>query len=825
MAIRVLMSVAKRLVLILLVFFASCKADEKEKAPDFLAWTALPPFPGLQLPAGHFSGVHNDVLMIAGGNDAERKIWYDSIHVLEKNGQWLRSGIILPRPLAYGCAVSTSDGIMCIGGADSTGYHQGVFLLRWNKQTRSVELDTMPSLPVTLAYCTAVLAGNTIFVAGGKRSPDSTNSFYAFDLSKKSWEQLAAWPGPGRIMPAMAAQSNGENNCIYLFSGSNTGAYCYNPITKEWKKIAGLALKQEGPAPAAAFGLNHILVFSGAGVMAYHTITDQWIKAGELPGRIASQAVCWGNDIIITGDEVRKASPATQVSQALSLADFVLIALYFSGVIFIVGRHRKKNKNTNDFYKAGGRIPGWASGVAIFGTLLSSITFLTTPAKTYSGDWMFFLPSINTLIVAPLIVFAILPVYRRLDITTAYEYLEKRFDKTLRMLGSLSFLLFRSAKIGVILLLPSLAIAAVTDISVITCITIVGLFSTFYCVVGGIEAVVWTEVLQVFVLLLGAIVSLVVIFFQLDGGLHQMITMAEKANKLSFIRWELNVNDLTFLVMIAYWIGGGLVPYTSDQAIIQKYLTTKDEKSAARGVWTNAALVVASSLLFFAIGTALFAFYNQYPQKLNPQLASSEAVFPWFIVNELPTGIRGLVTAGVFAAAMSSLNSSMNSMSAAVVTDYREWKKDLSAKRALLLAKVFTAFFGLLGTAMALFMFIWEVGSLWDLIRKLTGLLTGGLAGLFILGIFTTRANARGALIGLMGSSIIQYYISNFSKLHFMVYSFTGIASCFVIGYLASFLFSSSAKNLDGLTVFTLRKRDGTIKVISDNESLIASKQ
>src|SRR5690606_26528986 len=295
----------------------------------------------------------------------------------------------------------------------------------------------------------------------------------------------------------------------------------------------------------------------------------------------ATQAVWWHNEIVIPGGEVApalrspivwKANLVAKESSVLNTWDYLFIALYFISILYIGYKYKKNIKTTNDYYKAGGRIPGWASGVAIFGTLLSAITFLTTPAKTFNESWIYFLPTISSLVAAPLVVFYILPEYFKINVTTAYEYLENRFSAAVRMLGSLSFLSFQLAKFGIMLLLPALAISAITGIDVMLCIIVIGLFSTIYGTLGGIEAVVWTEVLQVAVFLLAAVLSIGVVGLKLDGGMGDIITVNRDFGKFDFVNWDVSLTEITVFVAISYWIGGGLVPYIADQTVIQKYL-------------------------------------------------------------------------------------------------------------------------------------------------------------------------------------------------------------------------------------------------------------
>ncbi|QEH41787.1 sodium/solute symporter [Chitinophaga sp. XS-30] len=824
--------------------------------------------------AAHFSGIHNDVLIMAGGTnflsggnpwDGGIKKWHDEIYVLEKAGkeyQWLNAKLKLPVALAYGASVSTNRGLLCIGGTDSISYKANTFLLKWNKDKQAVEYEALPDMPVRLAYTAAVIMNGSIYVAGGQEQPNGEPARYFLRLDLNNygkqtlkWEQLELLPGVGRTMPVLAVQHNGTNDCIYLFSGKGKvnnsevllhDAYTYNPKTLKWRKLRDIQLKGQRlrcltGAASISVGLNHILVFGGADseghrvfrktladfnaakdpgkkeayrdklneisnthegfsrdVLAYHTLTDKWTKVGEFSASlpVLTQASNWNGNIVFPGGEIAPAKRSAEIWQARMISkessvldgwDYLLIGAYFLAIFYIGYKYKKNINTTNDYYKAGNRIPGWASGVAIFGTLLSAITFLTTPAKTYNESWLYFLPTISSLVVAPFVVLFIIPVYFKLDVTTAYEYLEKRFSSLIRIIGSLSFLFFQVAKFGVMLLLPSLAIAAITGIDVMTCILVIGLFSTVYGTLGGIEAVVWTEVLQVFVFLLAAVLSILVVVLKLDGGLGEIITINNNFDKFEFINWDFSFSEITVFVAITYWIGGGSVPYISDQTVIQKYLVTKDIKSATRGVWINGILILVSSVLFFAIGSALFAYYYSFPEALNPTLPTQESIYPWFIVNELPSGVRGVVVAGIFAVAMSTISSTMNSMSATVVTDYVRFYK-LLPKRQLFMAKGVSAAFGVIGTLLAVIMFVYEVGSLWDMIRRLTGLLTGGLAGLFLLGIFTKRVKHTAALIGYIASAIILFYVSKYTAAHFMVYSLTGMLSCFIAGYIASFL-------------------------------------
>ncbi|MFM8393128.1 MAG: sodium:solute symporter family transporter, partial [Acidobacteriota bacterium] len=230
-------------------------------------------------------------------------------------------------------------------------------------------------------------------------------------------------------------------------------------------------------------------------------------------------------------------------------------------------------------------------------------------------------------------------------------------------------------------------------------------------------------------------------------------------------------------------------------------LTTRSEKEAARGIFINAALTIPTALIFFSAGTALFVFYRNHPDLLNPGI-QTDASFAWFIANHLPPGVAGLVLAGVFAAAMSTMSSSINSIATAIVTDFyvRLWPTPSEASR-LRLARRLTSLFGIVGTLVAMLMAGFEIRSLWDLFLQSIGLTGSGLAGIFILGIFTRRANSAGALIGAVASGALLVILPRYTSLHFFLHAALGIATCVIVGYLSSLLIPGSASPAENLTI------------------------
>ncbi len=429
---------------------------------------------------------------------------------------------------------------------------------------------------------------------------------------------------------------------------------------------------------------------------------------------------------------------------------------------------------------------------------------MAIPAKAYATDWVFFVANMCIVLIAPVIVYVYLPFYRRLHITTAYEYLEMRFNAAIRLFGSIAYILLQTGRMAIVIFLPAIALSTVTGMNIYLTVIIIGILSTFYTVLGGIEAVIWSDVLQSVVLLGGAVLSLLLISAGVEGGMQGVLSVGLADDKFHMVNWTW---DYTMAAVWMVLIGNTLnqlIPYSADQTVVQRYLTTRDERQAAKSIWTNAFMSIPASILFFGLGTALYVFYKSHPGSLDPSL-QTDAIFPLFIVQQMPAGVAGILIAGIFAAAMSSLDSSMNSVATVVVTDiYRRFKVANSRDRGLYLARWITLLLGIFATTVGVLMATFEIQSLWDLFLRIIGLFGGSLAGLFALGIFTRRANGGGALIGAILSAMTLFFLQAFTDAHFFLYGATGIVVCVITGYLFSLTLPLQRQELDGLTVYTL---------------------
>lgn len=802
--------------------------------------------------AGVFSGFIRNNLIIAGGANFPEtvpweggvKTWWNTIYyksIQDPLSDWKIEKNLLPVSLAYGISIELPEGLLCIGGCDSSQCYRDVFMIQLNNGIISISKD-WPALPIPLANSTGTLLNNKIYVAGGQVSMEeqnASNHFFMLDLAdrKKGWQTLSSWPGDPRGYAVSVAQSDGFDKCFYLFSGRDyksngyvkvlKDGFVYNPRLDSWKILDMQFPVMAGTAMAT--GANHILFMGGVPqlipgseehpgfdntVRLYHTITNTLVEKEVIPFPIpvTTNIARKGNVFYITSGEIKPGirtpfllrGEIIPFKKGLGILNSIVIALYFVSLAWIGFYFSKKQKNTDDYFKGGGRLPWWAVGLSIFGTSLSAITFMSIPAKSYSSDWSYMLVNAGILMVAPIILYLFIPFYRKLNVTTAYEYLEQRFNALIRVICSVAFILFQIGRMGVVMYLPAIALNVVTGFDIFFCIGLMGVLSLIYTMMGGIEAVVWTDALQVVVLLGGAVLVVILAALNLPDGFSGIITEANLENKFSLGSVDFDMKQSTLWTVLIATFFTNLTTYGTDQTMVQRYMTTETQKQARKSVLTNAILTVPATLLFFFVGTALYVYYKHNPTELSLTISDGDAILPWYIYSQLPQGVTGLLISGIFAAAMSTLSSSMNSAATSYVTDIHSKIFSISATNDLKIAKVATLLLGLAGIAFAYMMVTWEIKSLWDEFNKILGIILGSLGGLFLLGMITRRANSAGALCGIIGSLFVQLSVIHFQSVHLLLYTTTGFVSCFVIGYLASWLFPDDKKNTDHLTVYNI---------------------
>ncbi|MGY0692427.1 sodium:solute symporter [Virgibacillus sp. FSP13] len=475
-----------------------------------------------------------------------------------------------------------------------------------------------------------------------------------------------------------------------------------------------------------------------------------------------------------------------------------LIAMLGVGVYFT----KRSGKNTDAFFKASGKIPAWAAGFSIYATTLSAITFMSTPEQAFLTDWSYAAGNLAIFAIIPVLIYFYIPFFKKLKVTTAYEYLEARFGPSLRIIGSLLFVLYHIGRVAIVIYLPTLAITSVSDINPIVIASVVGGLCIIYTFLGGMEGVIWSDVIQGILLLGGALLVLVLGITTIDGGFSTVIGDAMADDKLiTFENFQFGTAAAAIPIIFIGSIFNNLHQYTASQDVVQRYQTTSSIKETRKSLWTNGILALITIPIFYGMGTVLYSYYTNV--EALPEGFNTSAIVPYFIVTTLPVGVAGLLIAAIFAACQSTISSSLNSMSACIVVDFKQRffnKKQKS--NDVWLARLVIIITGILGMAAALYLVSTNRAETWNLFLAMTGLFGVPIAGIFALGIFTKRANAPGVLIGLLLSAITSYLIQQTNLTPFAI-SVVSFFSSFVFGYVASFFFPKYNKNTTGLTIYT----------------------
>ncbi len=502
---------------------------------------------------------------------------------------------------------------------------------------------------------------------------------------------------------------------------------------------------------------------------------------------------------------------AVVAPRTLTWPDYAMLAVYFTATLAIGWWWRRKKQSSGEFILGDRRLPWWAAAISFMATATSSISFMALPARSFATDWLSFgsAPAQAFAGVAVGIIFV--GALRRLNFVTIFGYLEQRFDSRVRLVGAgLAILLKVGGRMSVVMLLPALALSTVTGFNVYASILLMGVVTTIYAMEGGFEAVVWTDVMQVGVTAGGVGVALACMVHGVDGGWGGMIAAARAAGKFHAVSTEWSLTQPTVAVFVGMFFGHMFV-VLGDQPLMQRMLATADPREARRAVVMGNLIGMASSLLFFFVGTMLWAFYRAHPDRLAPGLAG-DAIFPYFIANEVPRGVVGLIIAGLFAAGMGALSSAMNAIAAIVVSDFQgTLRPGATEAQSLRLARGSTLAAGAIATGMAAWLAWRGAASLWDEYLKLVALIGGGFPGVFALGLLTRRANAPGVIIGALTSVAVTWGVQTFTDTSAFLHGFVAVASCIVVGYLASLCCAGGAtkKNLAGLTVWDRRHEAG----------------
>jgi SSS family transporter len=522
--------------------------------------------------------------------------------------------------------------------------------------------------------------------------------------------------------------------------------------------------------------------------------------------------------------------------------DLVIIFGYLIGITLFGVWFSRKQETTRDYFLGDRTVPWWAIAASIVATETSTITFISVPGVAFArnGNFQFLQLVFGYMLGRIVISLLFIPSYFRGELMTVYQLLERRFGSRIKMLAASLFVVMRNIADGIRLLLTAFVLAAVytafqpqanAETIVIGSVILLGVVMIIFTYFGGMEAVIWVEVVQLGIYLVGAAMAGVILIMAIKGGWGQAISLGEQYHKFNFIDFGIRPTtyaftapftsrSLSFTLPIdltkTYTLWAGLLggcfltmsTHGTDQYLVQRYLCTDKPRRAALALLTSGAVVFAQFIGFLFIGVLLFAFYAPYTDPAYGSLASGVAtlptglggtfqtvggdrVFPDFITKFMPSGLSGLVVAAIFAAALSS---SLNSIAATAVNDlYKPFRPKRDDKHYLRVSHWLTLLWGVIQIGVALIAMRQNRSAL-DQALSVASLINGPVLGVFLVGTFLRRVSEPPALIGMLTSMVVMLYIRFWTPIAWTWYVLIGSLVTFLVAWLAGFAFSPASK-------------------------------
>ncbi|MCI8418819.1 MAG: sodium:solute symporter [Lachnospiraceae bacterium] len=474
--------------------------------------------------------------------------------------------------------------------------------------------------------------------------------------------------------------------------------------------------------------------------------------------------------------------------------DLIILIVYLAAVLVAGLYFSKREMKGKEYFRGDGTIPWWVTSVSIFATLLSPISYLSLAGNSYAGTWLMWFAQLGMLLAIPITIKFFLPVYSRLDIDTAYHYLELRFQsKGLRILGAVMFIIYQIGRMSIIMYLPCMVLGNLTGISTNFLILIMGVIAIIYSYTGGLKSVLWTDFIQGMVLLVGVTVALVFLLTHIDGGLGAVMEALTREGKFlgpdqPLFRANL-LQDSVFLMIV----GAGfntMGSYVSSQDIVQRFTTTTDTGKLRKMMLANGGLSIFIATVFYLIGTGLYVFYQQ---NALPPAAARDQIFASYIAFELPVGLTGILLAAIYAASQSTLSTGLNSVASSWTLDIqaRLSKKELSFEKQTKIGRYVSLLVGIFSIFVSIVLANGEIQSAYEWFNGFMGLVLGILIGTFILGAFTRVANTFGAVVAFLAASGVMVaikYLAPAGSVSIWSYSIISIAVSLAVGIPASMI-------------------------------------
>ncbi|NQX01396.1 sodium/solute symporter [bacterium] len=747
---------------------------------------------------------------------------------------WQESTVTVP---AWAASARWEERLIVAGGMQDGKPVSSMSVLSVD-DSGTVKAERLPDLPQPLAGAGAAMIGSTLYVFGGVSSIEPAvfeKKLWKLDFTDgipaQSWREGEGFPNAPRAFFAVTAQYG----MLGVFGGIEPGlrvsreTWVYRPAPIEatryigWKRVSDLP---HPSARASAVALGQASVMLAGGIQAetvdrippvnaatrqderpwlYHTVTDAWCAFDKPLPASDSMALKVDPDVWLVGRETTQVVTFPRMMRNLAAIDYSVVIGYFL-VLATIGFYFSKQESSAEFSLGNRKVKWWAAGISMFATGASAISFMAIPALAFATNLVWTLPVVAMLIPAYFITaYFIFPLLRRMEITSTYEYLERRFNNPLRLIASAQCILIQTiARTAVVLVLPALAIASVTGMNVFLSVLLMGILTTIYTSVGGFESVIWTEVFQGVLKFIAPLAMVIVAIVSLPGGFGEFWKTSGDYGKFEFalVTWDVTVPAI-WILLVSYLLQFTVVK-AGDQPIIQRVFSAPLHE-VRRVTAMEATCGILIGILSNVLGIAIFSYFRAHPEQFSPT-AQNDQIVPLFVTQAMPPGFAGMVIAAIFASAMATVASAMNSVATIYTEDfYPKIRPQATDQQRLRTLKITSYVVGIIGTSMALLLAGTNPKSLMVVWSQIVSLMGGGVVGVYSLGMFTKRVNGFGAVCGAIASIVITLLVKLSTPLHWSTYMPIAILSCMVVGYLCS-LFSPQTKDLAGLTVFTPKK-------------------
>ncbi len=476
-----------------------------------------------------------------------------------------------------------------------------------------------------------------------------------------------------------------------------------------------------------------------------------------------------------------------------SLADYIIILVYLAGIAIFGIVSGGKQKSVKDYFLGSNVVPWWAVCFSIVAAETSTLTFISIPGLAYAANLNFLQVTIGYLIGRIIVAFVFLPAYSKGNLKTAYTYLEQRFGGKTRSFASIVFLFTRLAADGVRLFATAIPLKLMLNISYPQAIIIIAFVALIYTYTGGLKGVIWTDAIQMLIYLGGALLAAVFLINLIPGGWSSVVSAASASQKLSIINFGFDEGLAGFFskpyTLIGGLLGGAFLSMAShgtDQLVVQRLLATKSLKDSQKAIIGSGIIVILQMTLFLIIGVMLFAYYGATEVK-------PDTIFPKFIIETLPPGVLGIIIAGLFAAALSTLAGSISSLSSSTMMDLYIpfFGKDKSESAQLKISRLFTVMWAVLLVGAAIF-FMNTSRAVVELALSIASFTYGGLLGTFLLGILVKKAKQEDALAGFVAGIFIMIAVIALKLVAWTWFTIVGVAATLLVSSLLSSLNDSN---------------------------------